>query len=102
MMTMYRSKHVGVTQVTNDYFFPSFLDQLQYNYFDTECTVHFVHFIICVQQMKNIFCTYRASFIYFLFAPTMYNIYVYYFKNIYIIITGTCFDIRVFVSSSTT
>ena len=56
-MTMYRSKRIGVTQVTNDnlLFFVQFFVQLQLNYFDTECNVHFLDFVICVQQMNNIF-----------------------------------------------
>ena len=101
MMKMYRSKRVGVTQATNDYllFCSSFLDQLQYNYFDMECTVHFVNFIICVQQINNIFM-YVPCIFFIVFISNNYVEYVYYFNDIHIIITPNCFD--TFLSSSTT
>jgi len=45
-------------------------------------------------------CMYRAFRILFLFQPTMHNIYIFYFNNIYIIITPKCFVTFVPLSGS--
>ena len=61
------------------------------------CILHtFFMYVLCI--LCTVFlCMYRAYCIQFLFQPTMHNIF-FYFNNIYVIITPTCFD--TFVSSS--